>query len=268
VVIAAQGLALATPWYASQLLMFGWSFVGSHFGREIFDRFMLPIHGYGAPWWYPAWTLWDGGGAWVPAAVVAMAAAALCDRPRFRAMTPWAVTGMLVVGSAMITQTKLPWYSLPAVPMLAVMVGLGFGRGGAAWAGPRAVVAVGVVMATLSIPSARLTVVSGERDFEPFRALGGSIAALDSEADVIGATGEHPTLVFYGRRPLRVYDPGALEEALLDDATPPFAGIVPSDRVGTLVEAGFVEIDRIGESILLHRPRGLPMDVPNPPRPG
>jgi 4-amino-4-deoxy-L-arabinose transferase-like glycosyltransferase len=265
--IGTLGLALAAPWYASQLLLYGWPFVASHFGREIVDRMFAPIHGHDAPWWYPLRTLWDGGGPWIVAALAALVAAALFDRPGLRSMGPWAVATALVLIPAMTIQTKLPWYSLPAIPMLAVIAGLALGHGGTSpWQMvPRTVMIVAAFVAVSAIPAVRQAVLNEERGFEPFRTLGGRIATLGPDTDLVGATSEHPTLVFYGGRPLRLYDLDALEQVLLDDTVPPFAGIVPSDRAAALIEAGFVEIDRLGGDVLLHRPHLLPSIDPVPP---
>lgn len=247
---------VAGPWYLSQLWFGGASFVASHVGHELVQRAVRPIHGDGAPWSYPLTILWESGGAWV-AVVPLVVLFRLATEPATRAATlPWLWAAGLVLGAAMTMQTKLPWYPLPALPMLAVAGGMALAPGArlAFSRGRRiatAALCATALIAGLSSPQARRLVLEDELQFEPFRTLGAQIAELLGDEPFIGATQENPTLVFYGGRPIRVYPPEELSRLLLDPRSLPRAALVPETDAPTLIDLGAEELVRFGDRVLV-----------------
>lgn len=250
------GAAVALPWYAAQVWARGGDFVASHLGYEVLERALRPIHGDGAPWSYPLQVLWENGGAWVAAVPLVVLLRAVLDRSMLRDAAPWLIAAALVLGAAMSMQTKLPWYPLPALPMLAVAAGMALARGRApSFAPARSAAAVVLVVAAansivLTAP-ARRSVVDDELQFEPFRALGAQIAAALSDEPFIGATTENPTLIFYGGRPMRVFPPDELKRRLLDPASLPRAALIAEADAPEILELGGEEIARFGDRVLL-----------------
>jgi hypothetical protein len=224
------------------------------FGREIASRVLQPIHGTGAPCWYPL----SGGGPWVLLAFGAAVASSFADRSRRAATAPWLIAALVVLVVSMAMQTKLPWYPLAALPMLAV-------SGSIAWGGAlmaeQSKIAVAlrtglalIALATLSTAGrAREEVLAGEREFEDFRRFGTHVAATVAEEPFIGATEEHPSLVFYGGRPIRTFRADELDRLLLDPKALPRAAFVPAEHATALLAAGAVELGRLGDRVLVRR---------------
>jgi 4-amino-4-deoxy-L-arabinose transferase-like glycosyltransferase len=256
--IGTVGLVLASPWYVYRIVADGSAFLATHFGREIMIRVLQPIHGTGAPWWYPLWVLWRGGGPWVVLAFGAAAASALADRSRRPETAPWIIAAILVLGVSMAMQTKLPWYPLAVLPMLAVSGSIALG-GALLAEDSRIAVALRVgfaliALATLSTAGrAREDVLAGEREFEDFRRLGTRVAAIVAEEPFIGATEEHPSLVFYGGRPIRRFGADELDRLVLDPKALPRTALVPAEHAGALLAAGAVELGRLGDRVLVRR---------------
>jgi 4-amino-4-deoxy-L-arabinose transferase-like glycosyltransferase len=253
--LAAIGIAVALPWYAMQLWGGGSTFLASHVGVELIARAVRPIHGVGAPWSYPLRILLDTGGLWVAIVVLVALARGAVDRTVRDAMRPWLSAAAVVMVAAIAMRTKLPWYPLPALPMLAIAGGLAVagGNGGRSWSRAAAVVvltctALNSVMLT---GAARRAVLAGELEFEPFRQLGVRIASVLQDEPFIGSTQENPSLVFYGRRPVRVYQPDELSRLLLDPETLPHAGLLPEVDARALMAMGAEEIARFGDRILV-----------------
>jgi len=257
-VIGTVGLVVASPWYLYQVVTDGSAFLATHFGREIASRVLQPIHGTGAPWWYPLWMLWSGGGPWVLLAFGAAVASSLGDRSRRAATAPWLIAALVVLAVSMGMQTKLPWYPLAALPMLAV-------SGSIAWGGAlraeQSKIALAlrtglalIALATLSTAGrAREEVLAGEREFEGFRRFGTHVAATVAEEPFIGATEEHPSLVFYGGRPIRTFKADELDRLLLDPNALPRVAFVPAEHATALLAAGAVELGRLGDRVLVRR---------------
>jgi hypothetical protein len=159
----------------------------------------------------------------------------------------------------MAMQTKLPWYPLAALPMLAVSGSIALGGAGSAGR-PKTLLAlraslVLVALATLSSAlAARRDVLASEREFEDFRRFGTHVAATVSEEPFIGATEEHPSLVFYAGCPIRTFDPNELDRRLLDPKALPRAGLVPAEHATALLAAGAIELGRLGDRVLVRRP--------------
>ncbi|MBI4518897.1 MAG: glycosyltransferase family 39 protein [Deltaproteobacteria bacterium] len=253
---AFGAIAFALPWYALQLATEGTGFLAVHFGREIWSRAIEPIEGHAAPWWYPMWALWTGGGSWVVGATAAVALAALTGRQRRAALAPWFLAAVLVMAAATAVRTRLPWYCLPALPMLAVAGGMALGflgsglRARARLIHPAALSGLAIA-ALVAAPAARRSVIETEEAFESFRVLGSVISETLLEEPFVGATEEHPTLIFYGGRPFRFFEADELERRLLDPEAFPRAGLVPAERAAVLLEAGAVEMGRLGDLVLL-----------------
>jgi 4-amino-4-deoxy-L-arabinose transferase-like glycosyltransferase len=254
--IGALGLAFASPWYVFQIATDGSAFLAIHFGHEIASRMLHPIHGIGAPWWYPPWILWHGGGPWV---VLAFGGALISVvTGRSRSSLTWLIAALLVLVVSMAMQTKLPWYPLAALPMLAV-------AGSIAWgceirphpSRRRAALRVGLAilaLATLSTAgTARQGVLAEEREFEDFRRFGTNVAGSVAEEPFLGATEEHPSLIFYGGRPIRTFAADELDRLLLDPKALPRAGLVSPEHATALLAAGAVELGRLGDRILVRR---------------
>jgi 4-amino-4-deoxy-L-arabinose transferase-like glycosyltransferase len=254
--IAALGAAVALPWYALQVWFRGSAFLASHVGHELVQRALRPIHGIGAPWSYPLTVLWESAGPWVAVVVLVVLLRCLTDRDARRDVLPWASGAGIVLVAAMSMQTKLPWYPLPALPMLAVAAGLcvGGARSAPAISLQRTIVVLLVVAASgalLSSAQARRTVLEDELQFEPFRELGGRIAATLADEPFIGATSEHPTLVFYGGRPMRVYARDELSRLLRDPGELPRAALVDEGEAPALLDLGAEEVARFGDRVLV-----------------
>lgn len=252
----ALALSVAAPWYVLQLWVGGRAFVASHVGFELLERALRPIHGDGAPWWYPPYMMWVSGGAWVALAAALALLRAACDRAARDAVLPWLCAAVLVLAAAMAMQTKLPWYPLPALPMLAVAAGVALARA-ATPVGRRtralalALLAAAGLHSLAFAPSVRRAVMEEELQFEPFRELGARIAAALPDEPFIGATRENPTLVFYGGRPIRVYEAAELSRLLRDPHSLPRAGLVPSGEADALLLGGAEEIARFGDRVLV-----------------
>ena len=256
--IGTIGLVCASPWYAFQTVTDGNAFLATHFGHEIASRLLHPIHGTGAPWWYPLWVLWSGGGPWVVLAFGAAILSGLSDRSRRTATAPWLMAALVVLIVSMAMQTKLPWYPLAVLPMLAVSGSIALG-GAFMTEHPKATAAfraglVLLALATLSTAGrARQDVLAGEREFEDFRRFGTHVAASVAEEPFLGATEEHPSLVFYAGRPIRTFGADELDRLLLDPKALPRAGLVPSEHATALLAAGAVELGRLGDRVLVRR---------------
>lgn len=256
--VSSIGTLVALPWYATQLWLRGGDFVASHVGFEVVERALRPIHGLGAPWSYPLEILWENGGAWVAVVPLVVALRALTDRSTWQATAPWISAAALILAASMSMQTKLPWYPLPALPMLAAAAGMALAgdRGERVRFAPARVASIALVALAaahslvLSAP-ARRAVLDDELQFEPFRTLGSQIAAALGDEPFIGATQENPTLVFYGGRPIRVYPPDELNRLLLDPAALPRAALVGEADAPAFLDLGAQEIARFGDRVLL-----------------
>jgi 4-amino-4-deoxy-L-arabinose transferase-like glycosyltransferase len=256
--IGSMGLVLASPWYVIRTATGGSAFLATYFGREIASRVWQPIHGTGAPWWYPLWVLWSGGGPWVVLAFGAVVASGLAQPARRTAALPWLMGACLVIGGSIAMQTKLPWYPLAALPMLAVSGSIALASAGIA--GRRKTrlalrASFGLVaLATLSsAAAARRNVLASEREFEDFRRFGTHVAATVSEEPFIGATEEHPSLIFYAGCPIRTFDPKELDRLLLDPKALPRAGLVSAEHASALIASGAIELGRLGDRVLVRR---------------
>ncbi|HEY8513931.1 MAG TPA: glycosyltransferase family 39 protein [Candidatus Binatia bacterium] len=252
----AVATLVAAPWYAVQLWIGGTEFLASHVGFELIERALRPIHGDGAPWWYPLWVMRWNGGVWVPVVALAAVLRASVDAELRPGILPWLCFAALVVAASMSMQTKLPWYPLPALPMLAVAGGLAAARGAArSWTAVRSVALAGlglVALHSLALTgTARRTVIDEELQFVPFRDLGARIALALGEEPFIGATRENPTLIFYGGRPIRIYQEEELSRLLRDPDSLPRAGLVPVAEADALLGGGAEEIARFGDRVLL-----------------
>jgi len=261
--IAAVGALVALPWYAAQVWLEGSVFVASHLGYEVIERALRPIHGSGAPWTYPLSVLRENAGIWVAVVPVVVVLRCWSDRAARQAALPWLYAAVLTLAAAMSMQTKLPWYVLPALPMLAVAAGMSLvvgehaARRSRTWLTGFAVLGLVAANAILLAAPARRTVLEDEMQFEPFRTLGSEIAALLSDEPFIGATQENPTLVFYGGRPIRVYPQDELNRLLLDPSMLPRAALIhEADALGFL-DLGAQEIARFGDRVLV---RYAPLD--------
>ena len=256
--IGGIGLVSASPWYVYQIVTDGNAFLATHFGREIANRVLEPIHGTGAPWWYPLWVLWSGGGPWVVLALVAATLSAVADQSRRAATLPWLMAALVVLFVSMAMQTKLPWYPLAALPMLAVSGSIALGSTVIAGhskitAALRAGFAI-VALATLSTAvGARRAVLAGEQEFEDFRRFGTYVAPIVAEEPFLGATEEHPSLVFYSGRPIRTFAADELDRLLLDPKALPRTGLVSAAHATALIAAGAVELGRLGDRVLVRR---------------
>lgn len=255
--VALAGFAVALPWYVAQLALRGEPFAARHFGYEVFERIVRPIHGDGAPWWYPAWRLFEGGGTWVFACSAIAAWTAYAHRRLRPEIAPWLVAAALLAVGASAMQTKLPWYPLPAIPLVAAAVGIALGaardarpRAGARLARAALLASAGAVL--WAAPAARRAVLEEEALFEGFRSFGPVLAEALRDEPFIGATHENPTLIFYGGTAIRLYDPDELDRLLLDPEVFPRFGLVHEDRAATLIDAGASEVGRLGDRILVH----------------
>ena len=252
------GVLAACPWYVFQIVTDGTAFLATHFGREIANRVLQPIHGTGAPWWYPLWVLWSGGGPWVVLAFAASMVSGFADRSRRADTVPWLMAALVVLVISMAMQTKLPWYPLAALPMLAVSGSIALGGAVIAGhpeitAGLRAGLAI-VALATLSTAvGARQSVLAGEQEFEDFRRFGVDVAPILANEPFIGATEEHPSLVFYCGRPIHTFSADELDRLLLDPKALPRAGLVSAAHATALIAAGAVELGRLGDRVLVRR---------------
>ena len=254
--VAVIGAVVALPWYAAQVWFRGRGFLASHFGYELIERAMRPIHGVGAPWSYPLTVLWENGGTWIAVVPLLVLLSRWTDRATWRATLPWLCAAALVLGAAISMQTKLPWYPLPALPMLAVAAGMSLA--GAARPKVPAARLVSVVLLAVAAGSsllgsvqARRAVLDDEMQFEAFRMLGGQIAARLADEPFIGATRENPTLVFYGGRPIRVYPAGELNRLLLDPTELPRAALIDEVDAPAVLELGAEELSRFGDRVLV-----------------
>lgn len=251
------GGLVALPWYATQLWLGGSQFVASHVGFELVERAIRPIHGGGAPWWYPPYVVWETGGRWTVIVVACALLRVVTAREARDVLLPWLCAAAIVLGAAMTMQTKLPWYPLPALPMLAVAAGLAVARfGRVVWVPARvvacALLAIAAADALALTQHARRAVLDDELQFEPFRDLGTTIASALGEEPFIGATRENPTLIFYGRRPIRVFDEEELTRQLRDPDSMLRAGLLPvAAAEPLLVGGGAEEIARFGDHVLV-----------------
>jgi len=252
---------VALPWYATQLWLRGGDFVASHVGFELVERALRPIHGSGAPWSYPLEMLWQNGGVWVAVVPLVVLLRGVTEPATWRATLPWTCAAALVLAAAMSMQTKLPWYPLPALPMLAVAAGMSLagtrrslfsrpGVGVARFASVALLVCAAANSVVLST-QARRAVLDDELQFEPFRTLGSQIAAALGDEPFIGATQENPTLVFYGGRPIRVYPPDELNRLLLDPVALPRAALIREVDASAFLDLGAEEIARFGDRVLV-----------------
>ncbi len=93
-------------------------------------------------------------------------------------------------------------------------------------------------------------VLAQERDFEPFRAFGTTLAEMSLAGDVVGTIREHPSLVFYSGRAMATYDADDLVRLLRDPSVPPFLGLLPANRAEEIRAAGGEELGRLGDLLL------------------
>lgn len=257
--ISVIGALVALPWYAAQVWFRGGDFVAAHLGYEVVERALRPIHGVGAPWSYPLTVLWENAGAWVAVVPLVVLLRGVTERSTWRDTMPWTCAAALVLGASMSMQTKLPWYPLPALPMLAAAAGMSL-AGGFRRALPVARVAALASLALLLGAAAnsvvlsthaRRAVLDDELQFEPFRTLGSQIAAALGDEPFIGATQENPTLIFYGGRPIRVYPPDELNRLLLDPGALPRAALIREIDAPAFLDLGAQEIARFGDRVLV-----------------
>jgi len=260
--VSSIGALVALPWYATQLVLRGGDFVASHVGFEVVERALRPIHGVGAPWSYPLTILWENGGAWVVAVPLVVVLRGLTDHSTWRVTLPWTCAAALILAASMSMQTKLPWYPLPALPMLAAAAGMALagdrseqrerrGRLAPARMASLALLVFAAANSLVLSAPARRAVLDDELQFEPFRTLGSQIAAALGDEPFIGATQENPTLVFYGGRPIRVYPPDELNRLLLDPGALPRAALIGEADAPAFLDLGAQEIARFGDRVLV-----------------
>ncbi len=151
-------LAVLAPWIVLITLEHGWAFYQQSLGRALLSKVAVGQESHGAPPGFHtlalALTFWPG------TVLLALAAAAAWRgrrEPAVRFLVAWIVPTWLVFEAV---ATKLPHYTLPTVPALALLAALGLRDAGAILAvrgwrwlhGALAVVAVATALALAALP--------------------------------------------------------------------------------------------------------------------
>lgn len=106
------------PWYVYMTALFGTTFLTSHFGFHVFERFIVPLDGHKESWWYPLRVFLDPRIAigFIPSIFALFAV-------RHKQVLLWSSTIVFLLLPFFI-QTKLAWYALPFYPFAAIVVGM------------------------------------------------------------------------------------------------------------------------------------------------
>jgi len=160
-------LAVLAPWIVLITLEHGWAFYQQAFGRALLSKVAVGQESHGAPPGFHtlalALTFWPG------TVLLALAAAAAWRgrrQPAVRFLVAWIVPTWVVFEAV---ATKLPHYTLPTFPAIAVLAALGLRDAGAILAvrgwrwlhGALAVVAAATALALAAFPLA-VTIVLGD----------------------------------------------------------------------------------------------------------
>ncbi len=130
-------LAIAAPWFVLVSLR-NPEFFHFFFIHEHFERFLTPVHRRVEPWWFFLEIQVLGFLPWVFAMLAGLAASWRIERGRdgFKTARLLAIWSVFIVLFFSVSSSKLPSYTLPVWPPLALLCGLVLARGsarGLAW---------------------------------------------------------------------------------------------------------------------------------------
>ena len=112
--------AVCFPWYAACYALNGTAFVEEFIVRHHLERFVSSSLEHVQPWWFFGPVLLVFLLPWTPL-LLGLRRDTLWSEPRLRFLTAWAL-GTLVFFS--LSVNKLPAYVLPAIPPLAILIGI------------------------------------------------------------------------------------------------------------------------------------------------
>lgn len=112
------------PWYLWMSILYGLSFIGSHFGYHLWIRVTLPLDGHNKPLWYYINVLmgrhfflsWE----WLAWSTIYLYVQKKVQDKRIPYMLTMALVTLLI---PTLTSTKLAWYLLPFYPFAALIIG-------------------------------------------------------------------------------------------------------------------------------------------------
>ncbi|MGE5581828.1 MAG: ArnT family glycosyltransferase [Bacillota bacterium] len=120
----AVAAAICLPWYWAMWSRYGMDFISSHFGYHMIDRFTKPLEGHGGEWYFSLYYLimlfigfmpWS---AYIPGSVTL--AVKRWSEPNMFFLLSWAA---ITFAFFTVAQTKLPGYTLPLFPPVALLMG-------------------------------------------------------------------------------------------------------------------------------------------------
>jgi 4-amino-4-deoxy-L-arabinose transferase-like glycosyltransferase len=113
------------PWYAYMTMVFGNTFIQSHFGYHLFYRTTLAIEGHSEPWWFYISILTNRSVFPVHELLflaVLYSIFKYLQRQEYRYAAPLFFL-LIPFLSISIVQTKLAWYLLPIYPYASLLIG-------------------------------------------------------------------------------------------------------------------------------------------------
>lgn len=117
-------LLLLIPWYLYMTLIFGGSFIGSHFGYHLIARSFMPIEGHSSAWWFYLYILSNP--KIYPFGIIYFISIILITVKKIYLQDTY-LKYFLILSVAFIIvptviSTKLAWYILPVYPFSALVI--------------------------------------------------------------------------------------------------------------------------------------------------
>jgi 4-amino-4-deoxy-L-arabinose transferase-like glycosyltransferase len=108
-------------WYGAQWMHYGESFLDNNLVDQSFQRIWTDVENNGAPPWYYFWEIIKSGAPWILFLPLS------CQLAWQNLNLGWAKLGLVWSGVYLVAislmATKLPWYSLPFYPAIALLIG-------------------------------------------------------------------------------------------------------------------------------------------------
>jgi 4-amino-4-deoxy-L-arabinose transferase-like glycosyltransferase len=123
-ILIGASILVAAPWYLLCYLRNGWPFIEEFFVRHHFQRFSTDVLRHVQPWYFYLPVLLGAAFPWTPLYGVLLSpsrAKSIFEDQRVRVIGLWVLWCLVFFSSS---KNKLPGYILPAMPGIAILLGL------------------------------------------------------------------------------------------------------------------------------------------------